>query len=141
MEKSESESSNQEDNNRIPAIVSTNRLNAPDTAEDILQNNVSDLISMARPLLADPDFMKKAFDQKPETINTCIGCNQACLDHAFIGKTASCLVNPAACHETELDLSMIHKGSDNSGGSGGSGNNSNNNFTLPIKDRLNIGYV
>lgn len=83
-------------------IVSTNRINAPDTAERILTDEVSDLVSMARPLLADPHFLEKAMHQDARTINTCIGCNQACLDHAFIGKTASCLVNPKACHETEL---------------------------------------
>jgi len=88
-------------NIKIP-IVSTNRINAPDTAETILGDGVSDLVSMARPFLADPFLMKKAWDSQPHLVNTCIGCNQACLDHAFVGKTASCLVNPAACHEDEL---------------------------------------
>mmetsp|Transcript_25377 Transcript_25377/g.41686 ORF Transcript_25377/g.41686 Transcript_25377/m.41686 type:complete len:814 (+) Transcript_25377:61-2502(+) len=83
-------------------LVATNRINAPETAESILSDGVSDLISMARPLLADPDLVRKAFDKQPELVNTCIACNQACLDHAFVGKTASCLVNPAACHEDEL---------------------------------------
>jgi len=83
-------------------IVATNRINAPDTADTILGNGVSDLVSMARPFLADPFLMKKAWDSQPHLVNTCIGCNQACLDHAFVGKTASCLVNPAACHEDEL---------------------------------------
>ena len=83
-------------------IVSTNRINAPDTADKILGDGVSDLVSMARPFLADPYLMKKAWDSQPHLVNTCIGCNQACLDHAFVGKTASCLVNPAACHEDEL---------------------------------------
>eukprot|EP00339_Tiarina_fusa_P000190 CAMPEP_0117009030 /NCGR_PEP_ID=MMETSP0472-20121206/8323_1 /TAXON_ID=693140 ORGANISM="Tiarina fusus, Strain LIS" /NCGR_SAMPLE_ID=MMETSP0472 /ASSEMBLY_ACC=CAM_ASM_000603 /LENGTH=774 /DNA_ID=CAMNT_0004711217 /DNA_START=228 /DNA_END=2549 /DNA_ORIENTATION=+ len=83
-------------------LVSTNRINDPATAEHILEDETSDLVSMARPLLADPDFLKKAREEQPELINTCIGCNQACLDHAFVGRTASCLVNPRACHETEL---------------------------------------
>ena len=83
-------------------LVSTNRINAPSTAEELLSADTSDLVSMARPLLADPDFVKKAMEQKADMINTCIACNQACLDHAFVGKTASCLVNPRACHETEL---------------------------------------
>jgi 2,4-dienoyl-CoA reductase (NADPH2) len=83
-------------------LVSTNRINAPDTAEEILSDGVSDLVSMARPLLADPNFVQKAWDSRADRINTCIACNQACLDHAFVGKTASCLVNPAACHEDEL---------------------------------------
>ena len=83
-------------------LVSTNRINAPSTAEELLSSDVSDLVSMARPLLADPDFVNKAMEQKSDVINTCIACNQACLDHAFVGKTASCLVNPRACHETEI---------------------------------------
>lgn len=90
-------------------LVSTNRINAPDTAEDILSHQVSDLVSMARPLLADPDFLKKAMNQQAPAINTCIACNQACLDHAFVGKTASCLVNPKACHETELITRLLPK--------------------------------
>ena len=57
---------------------------------------------MARPFLADPDILKKAREGRPDDVNTCIACNQACLDHAFVGRTASCLVNPLACHETEL---------------------------------------
>jgi len=88
-------------------LVSTNRINAPDTAENILESGVSDLVSMARPLLADPNFLVKAMEQQAELINTCIACNQACLDHAFIGKTASCLVNPKACHETELVTRLL----------------------------------
>jgi len=88
-------------------LISTNRINAPDTAESILQNEDSDMISMARPLLADPNFMRKSMDQRSDHINTCIGCNQACLDHAFVGKTASCLVNPEACHETELKTTLL----------------------------------
>ena len=88
-------------------LVSTNRINAPDTAEQILSSHASDLVSMARPLLADPQFLLKAMNQLPHAINTCIACNQACLDHAFVGKTASCLVNPKACHETELVTTLL----------------------------------
>jgi 2,4-dienoyl-CoA reductase (NADPH2) len=87
-------------------VVATNRINSPEVAEELLRNNSADMVSMARPFLADPDFMSKAREGKPEEINTCIACNQACLDHAFVAKTASCLVNPRACHETEL---RIHK--------------------------------
>jgi 2,4-dienoyl-CoA reductase (NADPH2) len=82
-------------------VVATNRINTAQTAERVLQSGV-DLISMARPFLADPDLMLKAREQREDEINTCIGCNQACLDHVFFGKVASCLVNPLACHETEL---------------------------------------
>eukprot|EP00596_Hydrurales_sp_CCMP1899_P005150 CAMPEP_0119037778 /NCGR_PEP_ID=MMETSP1177-20130426/6280_1 /TAXON_ID=2985 /ORGANISM="Ochromonas sp, Strain CCMP1899" /LENGTH=716 /DNA_ID=CAMNT_0006999457 /DNA_START=272 /DNA_END=2422 /DNA_ORIENTATION=- len=83
-------------------LCTTNRINAPETAEDILSSGSADLISMARPFLADPFFMNKASEGKAEEINTCIGCNQACLDHTFSGKHASCLVNPRAGHETSL---------------------------------------
>lgn len=83
-------------------LVTTNRINDPSVAEDILSNGRADMVSMARPLLADPDFVNKAAEGKPEQINTCIACNQACLDHVFSGKRASCLVNPRACHETEM---------------------------------------
>jgi 2,4-dienoyl-CoA reductase (NADPH2) len=75
-------------------LCATNRINAPSTAESILASGHSDLISMARPFLADPEIVKKSRDGLDEEINTCIACNQACLDHAFVGKTASCLVNP-----------------------------------------------
>jgi len=85
-------------------LCATNRINAPSTVESILANGSADLISMARPFLADPDIVKKSREGKDEEINTCIACNQACLDHAFIGKTASCLVNPRACHETEISI-------------------------------------
>ncbi|KAL7444992.1 hypothetical protein ACHAXM_011013 [Skeletonema potamos] len=85
-------------------LCATNRINAPSTIEKILSSGSADLISMARPFLADPDIVKKSREGRHEDINTCIGCNQACLDHAFIGKTASCLVNPRACHETEIDI-------------------------------------
>jgi len=83
-------------------LVSTNRINTPDLAESILQDDASDLVSMARPLLADANFIQKSKEGKAEEINTCIACNQACLDHAFVGKTASCLVNPRAGHESTL---------------------------------------
>ncbi|GAA2429282.1 NADPH-dependent 2,4-dienoyl-CoA reductase [Streptomyces glaucus] len=86
-------------------LVTTNRINTPELAERLLAEGHADLVSMARPLLADPDFVAKAAAGRPEAINTCIGCNQACLDHAFSGRITSCLVNPRACHETELVLS------------------------------------
>ena len=72
----------------------TNRINAPDTIEAILGDGSADLVSMARPFLADPDIVRKSREGRAREINTCIACNQACLDHAFVGKTASCLVNP-----------------------------------------------
>ncbi|WP_199572950.1 NADPH-dependent 2,4-dienoyl-CoA reductase [Streptomyces murinus] len=86
-------------------LVTTNRINTPDLAEELLAGGCADMVSMARPMLADPDFVAKAAAGTPEAINTCIGCNQACLDHTFGGKLTSCLVNPRACHETELVLS------------------------------------
>lgn len=86
---------------RIP-LCTTNRINDPAVAEQILEDGHADMVSMARPLLADPDFVNKAAAGHADEINTCIACNQACLDHAFQLKTASCLVNPRACHETEL---------------------------------------
>ena len=85
-------------------LVTSNRINTPELAEQILADGHADMISMARPFLADADFVRKAADGKSEQINTCIACNQACLDHAFENKIASCLVNPKACHETELVL-------------------------------------
>ena len=88
----------------IPLITS-NRINTPDVAEQTLAAGHADLVSMARPFLADPAFMQKAREGRADEINTCIGCNQACLDHIFQGKEASCLVNPRACHETEFILS------------------------------------
>lgn len=84
-------------------LVATNRINTPEVAEQILAENDADMISMARPFLADPEFVNKAAAGKADEINTCIGCNQACLDHTFSGKLTSCLVNPRACHETELN--------------------------------------
>ncbi|WP_028009575.1 NADPH-dependent 2,4-dienoyl-CoA reductase [Solimonas flava] len=83
-------------------VCTTNRINDPAVAEQILASGQADMVSMARPLLADPQFVKKAAQNRADEINTCIACNQACLDHAFQLKTASCLVNPRACHETEL---------------------------------------
>ncbi|TDK25095.1 NADPH-dependent 2,4-dienoyl-CoA reductase [Luteimonas aestuarii] len=84
-------------------LVATNRINMPDVAERILAEGKADMVSMARPLLADPQWVRKALAGKPESINTCIACNQACLDHVFENKRASCLVNPRACAETELN--------------------------------------
>jgi 2,4-dienoyl-CoA reductase (NADPH2) len=84
-------------------LVATNRINMPAVAEAILAGGGADMVSMARPLLADPRWVAKARAGKPESINTCIACNQACLDHVFQNKTASCLVNPRACAETELN--------------------------------------
>lgn len=86
-------------------LVTTNRINMPDVAEDILAKGHGDMVSMARPFLADADLVKKAMESKPEEINTCIACNQACLDHVFKRKTASCLVNPRACHELDYNPS------------------------------------
>ncbi|TDO99370.1 NADPH-dependent 2,4-dienoyl-CoA reductase [Marinomonas balearica] len=83
-------------------VVTSNRINMPETAESILAAGDADLISMARPFLADPEFVLKAQNKRTNEINTCIGCNQACLDHVFDGKMTSCLVNPRACHETKI---------------------------------------
>ncbi|MBB93274.1 MAG: NADPH-dependent 2,4-dienoyl-CoA reductase [Rhodobacteraceae bacterium] len=87
----------------IPVITS-NRINTPEVAEDILAQGCADMVSLARPMLADPHFVAKAAAGKGATIAPCIACNQACLDHTFGGKLTSCLVNPQACHETELVL-------------------------------------
>ncbi len=84
-------------------LIATNRINTPDIAEAVLAEGCSDMVSMARPLLADSQFVKKAMDGKPDEINTCIACNQACLDHTFTMQRCSCIVNPRACHETELN--------------------------------------
>ncbi|MER2023227.1 MAG: NADPH-dependent 2,4-dienoyl-CoA reductase [Stenotrophomonas sp.] len=86
---------------RVP-VIATNRINMPDVAERILAAGGADMVSLARPLLADPQWANKSRAGRPEAINTCIACNQACLDHVFENKTASCLVNPRAVHETEL---------------------------------------
>jgi len=82
-------------------LITTNRINTPEIAEEILSTNKIDMVSMARPLLADADFVKKAMNNQSDEINTCIGCNQACLDHVFKNKRATCLVNPLACYEEE----------------------------------------
>ena len=84
-------------------LVATNRINTQDVAEGVLQLGDADMVSMARPLLADAEFVNKAAEGRADEINVCIACNQACLDHAFSGVTASCLVNPRACRETELN--------------------------------------
>jgi 2,4-dienoyl-CoA reductase (NADPH2) len=86
-------------------LVTTNRINMPQVADAILANGDADMVSMARPFLADPEFVRKAQEGREDEINTCIACNQACLDHVFVKKRASCLVNPRACHETELNYS------------------------------------
>nr|MCE2746909.1 NADPH-dependent 2,4-dienoyl-CoA reductase [Burkholderiales bacterium] len=83
-------------------VAASNRLNMPDDAERVLQAGDADMIAMARPFLADPDWVLKTKEGRVNEINTCIGCNQACLDHTFGNKRCSCLVNPQACHETEL---------------------------------------
>ena len=87
---------------RLP-LVATNRINMPDVAESVLASGFADMVSMARPLLADPQWVNKARAGRSPAINTCIACNQACLDHVFENKPASCLVNPRACAETELN--------------------------------------
>jgi 2,4-dienoyl-CoA reductase (NADPH2) len=88
---------------QIPVITS-NRINTPDVAEGILERGAANMVSMARPFLADSQFVRKAMEGKSEHIAPCIGCNQACLDHTFGGKLSSCLVNPRACYETELPM-------------------------------------
>jgi 2,4-dienoyl-CoA reductase (NADPH2) len=90
-------------------VVASNRINMPESAEQILVETRVGLISMARPLLSDPDWVRKASADAAEEINTCIACNQACLDHAFVHKTVSCLLNPRAGHETELVLSPTRR--------------------------------
>lgn len=93
---------------KVP-IVTCNRINTPEEAERILSSGQADMVSMARPFLADPAFVNKAAEEKSHLINTCIGCNQACLDSVFKGKAASCLVNPLACRETELVVDTTSK--------------------------------
>ena len=90
-------------------LITTNRINTPEIAEQILASNNIDMVSMARPLLADANFVKKAIHNKADEINTCIGCNQACLDHIFERKRATCLVNPLACYETEYVIKPTNK--------------------------------
>ena len=87
----------------VPMITS-NRINMPQVAEDVLARGDGDIVSMARPMLADPELVRKAAEGREDEINTCIACNQACLDHTFTGRMVSCLVNPRACHETELKI-------------------------------------
>lgn len=91
-------------------VVASNRINRPEVAEAVLADGNADLISMARPLLADPDFVVKAAAGRADEINTCIACNQACLDHTFAGKRSTCLVNPRAAYETELVLAPVGSG-------------------------------
>ena len=85
-------------------LIATNRINMPDVAEQILQDGCADMVSMARPFLADSDLVLKAIENRADEINTCIACNQACLDHTFTLQICSCLVNARACHETELNF-------------------------------------
>ena len=101
-------------------LCTTNRINAPHIAEKIIHDGNADLVSMARPFLADPMIVEKSRTGRSDEINSCIACNQACLDHVFVGKTSSCLVNPLACHETELTIQ------ENS---------------VPLEKRLNIGVI
>ncbi|MGE6292395.1 FAD-dependent oxidoreductase [Aeromonas media] len=91
---------------RVP-LITTNRINTPEVAERILATGEADMVSMARPFLADPEFVIKAAENRADEINTCIACNQACLDHVFKQKRASCLVNPRACFETELTFGRV----------------------------------
>ncbi|MGO4743431.1 oxidoreductase [Serratia quinivorans] len=93
---------------RIP-LITTNRINDPAVAEQVLADGCADMVSMARPFLADAAFVQKAAEGRADEINTCIGCNQACLDQIFEGKLTSCLVNPRACRETEMPLVMAEK--------------------------------
>lgn len=86
-------------------VIAANRINDPAVAESILESKAADLVSMARPFLADPEFVKKAAKDRALEINSCIACNQSCLDNAFLGKSISCLVNPRACNETILNFS------------------------------------
>jgi 2,4-dienoyl-CoA reductase (NADPH2) len=88
---------------KIP-VVASNRINTPEVGEKLIAEGLCDMVSMARPLLADPEFARKVEENRADEINICIACNQACLDHTFSGKRASCLVNPRACHELEIVL-------------------------------------
>lgn len=89
-------------------VAASNRINTPEVAEQILAEDKADAVAMARPFLADPDFVTKAASGRADAINTCIACNQACLDHTFGNKRATCLVNPRACHERELEIGRAH---------------------------------
>lgn len=88
-------------------LITTNRINTPEVAESVLEKGHADMVSMARPFLADAEFVNKSAANKSNEINTCIGCNQACLDHVFKQQRASCLVNPVACYETELTFEKV----------------------------------
>ena len=88
-------------------IIASNRINSPEIAEEVLSENCADLVSLARPFLADSDFVRKAFENRSNEIVPCIACNQACLDHTFSMKLTSCLVNPRACRETELNYEKV----------------------------------
>ncbi|WBH16314.1 NADPH-dependent 2,4-dienoyl-CoA reductase [Sphingomonas radiodurans] len=88
-------------------LITSNRINTPEVAEEVLARGDADLVSLARPMLADPDFAVKALEGRADEINTCIGCNQACLDHTFSGQLTSCLVNARACRETELNYPAV----------------------------------
>lgn len=92
------------------SLCTTNRVNSPVTANRIIEEGCADMVSMARPFLADPNIVNKAKEGRLSEINTCIGCNQACLDHIFVSKRASCLVNPRAAHETSLKIEPVSKG-------------------------------
>ncbi len=87
-------------------IITSNRINTPEVAEEVIAGGSADMVSMARPFLADADFVQKSMDGNAAQIAPCIGCNQACLDHTFGGKMTTCLVNPRACHETELTIEV-----------------------------------
>jgi len=87
-------------------LITTNRINTPEIGEDVIARGDADMVSMARPFLADSEFVNKAAEDRGDDINTCIGCNQACLDHTFQLKTSTCLVNPRACYETELNYTQ-----------------------------------
>ena len=88
-------------------IIASNRINSPEVADDVISDKCADLVSLARPFLADSEFVKKAFENKSNEIVPCIACNQACLDHTFSMKLTSCLVNPRACRETELNYNKV----------------------------------
>ncbi len=88
-------------------LITTNRINTPEVAEAVLARGDADMVSMARPMLADPEFVRKAAEGRADEINTCIACNQACLDHIFSKQRATCLVNPRACYETELNYALV----------------------------------
>lgn len=93
---------------RVP-VMATNRINMPEVANNILTSGVADMVSLARPLLADAEWANKAIANQAQKINTCIACNQACLDHIFVGKRSTCMVNPRACYETELVVTKAKK--------------------------------